>query len=325
MSRRITRVALLVLAVSGCSAGQDASDGTGADARLAVDPRELRIPYSDPLCAAFNAWPKDAPFRSDMVLWFRADEGVSLAADGTVAVWADQSGRGGRDAAPQFPGMRGPKYVPDAYGTLPALRGDGTEQLLINGGHGYAVGKESSLFVVASPSTAGSDGITFYNESTQGWQYAIEQSANGVQWFNASSDGLDGGDRGSFNPTGQEDTFLFTPSPGPGLHVYAESQRDGIFAAGYYDGPPVAWLANPVGPSLYVMSIFGGPGDAFDVQTAAGYDPQGVVISSGTFDTNGDLVEIIQYDRALGPAEVALVEAYLWVRWFADASYCGPR
>jgi hypothetical protein len=223
--------------------------------------------------------------------------------------------------------MLGPSYVPHAYGSLPALRGDGTESLLVNSGHGYPVGKQSSLFLVASPSSSSpsSGGLTYYNESTQGWQYAIRQDTGGVHWLNAPTAGIELADSGAvLGLSGSEDTFLFTPPPSSGLHVYAETQRDGLAAQGYFDGPLVASLAAPQGPSLYLMSLFGGPGNAFDehLPDGGGFDPEGVVISAGTFDTSGDIVEVIQYDRALGAAEVALVEAYLWTKWFADPTLC---
>jgi hypothetical protein len=258
-----------------------------------------------------------------MLRWLRADKGVTLAPDGSVAVWADQTGLGGRDATP-FPGIKGPDYVARAYGPLPALHGDGTRSLLVNEGHGYPIGKQSSVFVVASGSTAGTSGVTFYNESTQGWQYAIQQTASGVHWINASSEDLDGGHVGSFTGAGTvpEDTFLFTRSPSPGLHMYAETQEDAVQATGYYDWAPVAWIPRPVGPSLYLMTLFGGPGDAFNEAADAGpggFDPQGVVVSAGGFGTNGDILEIIQYGRELFPLEVAAVNAYLSSRWHRSA------
>jgi hypothetical protein len=315
-SAKLGSLALVVPVLVGCGGRVDSTDeGAAASTVDSVSERSAgtTAPVTDPWWGDRpGAWAP--PFQSEMILWLRADKGVTLASDGSVAVWADQTGLGGRDAAPLFPGMLGPLYVADAYGDRPALRGDGTRSLIVHHGHGYPVGEESSFFMVASAAPAGSSGTTFDDESTQGWQYAIEQTSAGVRWFNASSSALDGGLTDSFTGNGQADTFLFTAAPTPGLHVYAEAQRDGLHAAGYYDGRAIASLLHPVGPSLYVTSLFGGPGDAFDANDG-GFDPQGVIVSSGSFDTNADIQEVIQYGRELSPAEVALVVAYLRARW----------
>ena len=308
------------------AASLDAPVTAGGFAGSAVDPGGSTITDNNPLAQGPDGGVIAAPFQSDMLLWLRADKGVVLASDGSVAVWQDQTGLGGRDAAPLFTGMEGPLYVPNAYGEFPALRGDGTRSLMVNGGHGYAVGKQSSFFIVATSSSTGSTGtalgpeLTFFTESSQGWQYEVYETAAGIQWLNASSADIDGGEQGGFPGAGAvpEDQFVFAASPTPGLHIFAETQQDGVRAAGYYDGPQIASITNPVGPSLYVMSVFGGPGDAFSAHADAaqgGYDPQGVIISAGSFDITGDIEEIVQYGRELSPQEVAEVYAYLQARW----------
>ncbi len=292
----------------------DAPVGAGGFGGTAIDPGGSTITNSVPVGSA--------PFQSDMILWLRADRGVTLATDGSVAIWADQTGLGGRDAAPLFPGMPGPLYVPNAYGNLPAMRGDGTRSLMVNGGHGYPVGNQSTLFLVASPSTTNTEGVTYYNESTQGWQYAIDQDSAGVHWLNFINVNVPGGSTFTFTPASAIDTFLFTPPPAPGLHVYAMSQQDGVQGTGYYDGAQVATIV-PKAASRYVMSVLGGPGDAFNANDG-GYDPEGVIISSGAFDTNGDLQEVIQYGRELSPTEVGQVNAYLQGRWSGSSAQPSP-
>ncbi len=286
------------------AANLDAPVTSGGFGGTAVDPGASSISNDTPIGVA--------PFQSDMLLWLRADRGITFATDGSVTKWADQTGLGGRDAAPLYPGMPGPLYVPNAYGTLPALRGDGTRSLMVNGGHGYTVGKQSTFFIVASPSTAGTSGITYFNESTQGWQYGVYEDSAGVHWLNYTAYGVTNTESFDGGGGSGEDAFLFTPPPAPGLHIFGMSQQDGVQCTGYFDGSQIASIANPVGPSVYVMSVMGGPGDAF---TSGVNDPEGIIISSGLFDTNGDVEEVIQYGRALSPAEVAQVNAYLESRW----------
>jgi hypothetical protein len=293
------RYLVLVAALSGCG---------GADPSAVAQP-EATATQSSALSAPA------LPPTDGLVLWLRSDTGVTLAADGSVSSWHDLTGLGNRDAAPLF-GASGPLYVPDAYHGHPALRGDGTwRSLFVNAGHGYPMGSASTLFLVMSASSDdGTGGFTFDVESSQGRQYSIVQVADGtIEWANATTASALAGDNSiAISGPGTGDLFPFTCGrPSRGLHIFAETQRDGISARGYYDAREVASFV-PLAPSLYLMSLMGGPGNAFN---SAINDPLGLVISTGSFNTNGDLVEVLQYDTEKSPMKVARVNAYLEERY----------
>lgn len=65
---------------------------------------------------------------ADLVLWLKADAGVTHDADGRVAQWADQSGKGNHFAAAN-PAAQ-PTLVEKAVGGQPALRFDGIDDAL---------------------------------------------------------------------------------------------------------------------------------------------------------------------------------------------------
>jgi hypothetical protein len=251
-----------------------------------------------------------------LVLWLRSDVGVTLASDGTVANWHDLTGLGGRDAAPIF-GFPGPLYVPDAFHGHPALHGDGTARtLFVNAGHGYPMGHASTVFLVMSAATkdAGTAGFAFDTESSQGRQYSVVQVPDGsIEWANATTaSAVSGAGSLALPGGGLGDLFKFTEGlPSAGLHVFAETQTDGVSAHGYFDFCEVASFV-PTGPSLYLMSLMSGPGNGF---MTGNNDPGGFIISAGSFDTDGDLVEVLQYDRERSAIQIAEVEAYLAVRY----------
>jgi hypothetical protein len=250
-----------------------------------------------------------------LVLWLRSDVGVTLAPDGTVANWHDLTGLGGRDAAPIY-GFPGPLYVRDAFHGHPALHGDGTARtLFVNGGHGYPIGHASTVILVMSAATkdAGTGGYAFDTESSQGRQYSVVQVPDGsIEWANATTASAVGGANSLAFDGGSGDLFKFTDGlPSAGLHIFAETQTDGVSAHGYFDFREVASFV-PAGPSLYLMSLMSGPGNGF---LTGNNDPGGFVISAGSFDTDGDLVEVLQYDRERSAIQMAEIEAYLAVRY----------
>src|SRR5271155_2780865 len=107
--------------------------------------------------------------------------------------------------------------------------------------------------------------FAFDEESSQGRQYGIVQIPDGtVEWANASTASALAGDNSiALAGPGTGDLFPFTCGrPSRGLHIFAETQRDGVSARGYFDGREVAAFV-PQAPSLYLMSLMGGPGDAF--------------------------------------------------------------
>jgi hypothetical protein len=253
----------------------------------------------------------------DLVLWLRADTGVTLAADGTVAGWSDLSGLGNRNAGP-LAGTPGLLFVPNEYNGQPAVRGDGTARnMFVNAGHGYPMGHASTVFMVMTGSTAGTVGLTIDVWSTGGRQYTIVETDAGVAWSSETTATALGD---ASVAASAKDTFPFTKGAPPGgLHVYAEAQTDGVEGSGYFDGCKVASFV-PAAPSLYIESLMGGPGNGID-----GVDPMGVPVSWGTFESNGDLVEVLQYDVELTEPEIAGVNTYLARRYaLPEGAACSP-
>jgi hypothetical protein len=296
----------LLVGLVACGGSDPSAPTAGTSEPIATESAALQAPLQGPLL----------PPPSGLLLWLRSDTGVTLAADGTVANWHDLTGLGNRDAAPIF-GLPGPLYVPDAHHGLPALRGDGTPRsLFVNAGHGYPIGDASTVFLVMSAATdgGGTAGYTFDAESSQGRQYSVVQVQDGsVEWANATNaSALAGNGSLALPDGGTGDLFKFTCGlPSRGLHIFTETQSDGISAHGYYDGREVASFV-PTGPSVYLMSLMGGPGNAF---TTGNNDPKGIILSTGSFNTNGDLVEVLQYDKEKSWLEVEAISAYLALRY----------
>ena len=305
------RIALLLfVAPIACSGAGETPPGPSDDGGTA----SAVASNADGASPNFAVGDPALPIEDGLVLWLRSDTGVTLAADGTVSTWGDLTGLGNRDATPIFD-MPGLLYVPDAHAGFPALRSDGTPRaFFVNGGHGYPVRSASTLFLVMSlPSAQGTGGIAFAVESSQGRHYAVIQTSQGVlEWFNASMTGLVDGGSPLAPDAGTDDLFDFTTSlPSSGLHIFAETQLDGVSGSGYYDGCEVATFV-PTGPSLYLMSLMGGPGDAF---VTGNDNPLGVIISAGTFETTGDLMEVVQYDAEMSAEQIATVSNYLARRY----------
>jgi hypothetical protein len=298
---------LIVLpALLACGGSDPSGSATVAPTATETSALEAPIPLGFPCL----------PPAPGLVLWLRSDVGVTLASDGTVTNWHDLTGLGHRDAAP-IDGYPGPLYVRDAFHGHPALHGDGTARsLFVNGGHGYPIGHASTLFLVMSSATkdAGTSGYAFDTESSQGRQYSVVQVPDGsIEWANATTATAVAGESSpAFDGGGAGDLFKFTSGvPSEGLHVFAETQTDGVSAHGYFDFREVASFV-PTGPSLYLMSLMGGPGNGFK---AGNDDRGGFLISAGSFDTDGDLVEVLQYDREGSPLQIAAVTAYLAERY----------
>jgi hypothetical protein len=297
----------LPLTLFACGSGSPTEDSAAASTSSTAD--------------ALQAASNGPPARDHLALWLRSDLGVTLqssdAGPSTVSVWADQSGRGNRDATTLY-AQPGPLYIPDAYGTIPALRSDGAPRaLFVNAGHGYALGRASSLFVVMTPSgqagstvpMGGSDPLSFDLESTQGRQYSIVETPRGIEWANAvlpTTPSL-----AAMPDAGAGDTFFFTRSRTAGLHSFGVVQRDGVLGVGLYDGALVA-VYRPKAPSVYLMSLMGGPGNAF---ITGNNDPMGQVLSTGLFNKDGDMLEVLQYDEALEVHAIEAVERYLKARY----------
>jgi hypothetical protein len=326
MNFRIIPIGLLSIALYACggSSDQGPTSTDTIDTNLATNAKTVVL--------AATA----LPAQSHISLWLKADTGVSTAIDANgntyVVKWADQSGLGGRDATTQF-GQEGPLYVPGVYGLIPALRGDGTyRSLLINVGHGYVVGKASTIFVIQTtepladenPANALNGVYTDDVESTQMHQYDILETTKGVAWSNWKFSAIPWSDSGLPTPdqnaavlptTRQGDFFYFTQNPTLGLHSFAVAMNAST-ATGYYDEKVVKRF-NPKGTTQALLSVFGGPGDGFTSTDAGAWnvDQTGTIISGGSFNKSGDIEEIIQYDEELSNMQTSEVFQYEKARY----------
>src|SRR5258708_6195117 len=63
-----------------------------------------------------------------LVLWLKADAGITTNATGAVTAWADQSGQ--NNNAVQTDDAKAPQFIPTALNNKPALHFDGVDDYL---------------------------------------------------------------------------------------------------------------------------------------------------------------------------------------------------
>jgi ferric-dicitrate binding protein FerR (iron transport regulator) len=222
-------------------------------------------------------------------LWLRADQGVKLNGAG-VALWNDFSPAGSNSAGQDKPGAQ-PTLLPNAHGTRPALRFDGSDDFLqLPDGFGdFRAGL--TAFVVVRPAPGGA------------WSRFID---------------LDVGPACENIVFGRKDS-----ADKLGFWVYTNSQTKGKVEA------PGAVLANEV-QSFCAVLMPGGRVTLYRNGTAvatgetstpknSSRKPNSLGKSnSGGGDPlfKGEMYEILLYNRALSEAERAYVESYLNAKYF---------
>ena len=91
------------------------------------------------------------PPASGLVLWLKADAGVTTNTDGSVATWLDQSGTGNHAVMDQGYSLLGPLFNSDTNTGKPALYFDGySRDLVVSNAPSLALTDDMSLFYGAS-------------------------------------------------------------------------------------------------------------------------------------------------------------------------------
>jgi hypothetical protein len=226
--------------------------------------------------AVFGRAHAQAPFASELQAWFKADAGVTLAAE-RLTEWEDQSGTGFL----LTPSGDAPLVTSDALNGLPAVSFDGSTQ--IQGQIRSMPLSSATIFAVFRYTIDASNNDYLYTlgeDAGAGSQFTLARRSNSRAYhYDGSAQNI--GEDGSL----------------PASQWFVSSQvfgaRGGVSHDLFLNGSSV------------LRSTASSPYSA-DVST--------IVVgnwTSGTFRFVGDLVELLVYDRALSEWERTEVEEYL--------------
>jgi hypothetical protein len=234
-------------------------------------------------------------------LWLRSDAGISHDTLGRVSAWADQSGSG--NDALQSDDAEKPLFLRNALAGKPVLRFDGAnDYLAINNLSYQAAGEISGITIfVLAKSTSSNDQIIASFDRNQYWQFALkdDRGAGNVGWDTTSSS------------ASAHD--LITPL----------SYTDGrwhVICAWFQAGAPPDKRIFVDGQEAASATAHGGESIG---SGAARFGFIGVGSEADSFDgakgplafLNGDLAEIVMFNRALTDEERALIELYFVGKW----------
>ncbi|NOK58821.1 MAG: hypothetical protein GFH27_549301n151 [Chloroflexi bacterium AL-W] len=232
----------------------------------------------------------------DLGLWLKADAGVTL--DGAAVIsWADQSGNG-RDAS-QSTGAHQPTLVPNALNGLPALRFDGVEDFLtftysINDFTSMSFVLVSSHRVPTDPSSTGRRAALFWNE-TGSW---------GATFLSPYQDMV----QVRFGTSQPDNHIRYTrPASIGSAYTRTTATHGGGTDIIYVDGAE-ALTATGTWSTIRRTRTTG--------QIGRGYND----------DTyfNGDIVELMVYERKLDATEVQRIDDYLEQKYTATGTTATP-
>tara|TARA_R110002124_G_scaffold168593_1_gene336127 strand:- start:2206 stop:3378 length:1173 start_codon:yes stop_codon:yes gene_type:complete len=232
---------------------------------------------------------------SDLVVWLRADSGVTFdIPTKRVSAWADKSGSDNNTA--QATALKQPlRYGYDGQNDKAYFKFDGTNDYLTSDNNCPLTGNDLTIFYVgkANEVTADVQRVVGYRDSAGGGSdrlnFGIDNN-DGRVYFKALDDSNNGGqvtsaflDRGLVN------------------HIACARIKDTEFSVQYNNNTKVvnnvASYSNSDGFALAPFTI--------------GYIELG---AAGSY-WNGDIQEVIIYNRALSDAEIADVRGYLNLKY----------
>jgi len=213
-------------------------------------------------------------------LWLKADAGVTLSGS-DVTAWADQSGNGNN--ANSSPGTR-PTFVSNTLNAKPVLRFDGTGQkMALTSSIG---GTKYSIFIVCKN-----------NDNTNGSMFFWSTDNNFAKYIAVSTDI-------NYNENARNKFIL--------------SQSD---TGGGGEGSVLAWSSASANNNFFIGTAMQNGGGKAYLNSSGGTNSEGTFNASNTFDLiggygfgyelDGDVAEIIAYNRALSDSERQQVEGYL--------------
>jgi hypothetical protein len=234
-----------------------------------------------------------SPPTNGLVLWLKADKGVSTNSDGTVSAWADQSGNGNN--AVQSSSAAAPSLVIDAKTGRPALQFNGSSANL-------GVASAPSLVIQGDISTFSAFDVaditaahTIWSKSSNGraypWIYDIT-SGGAIAFSRGNVDGV--------NPVNSSTAVQ------PNTPVVTGVSLAGSLASHYLNAEPAG------------SGVFG-----------YGALDQGTPLVIGALDDltspfAGTLSELLIYNRALSGDDLALANNYLAARSSITVIQVGP-
>jgi hypothetical protein len=225
-----------------------------------------------------------APFSptdlSGLYLWLKADAGITLSGS-DVTAWADQSGNGNNASSEE--GTR-PTFVSNTLNSKPVLRFDGAGQkMALTSSIG---GTEYSIFIVCKNNDNGTGSMFFWTTQEDYGKYiGVIPAVN----FNADA----------------RNKFVLTQSD----------------SGGGGEGSVLAWSSASANNNFFIGTAMQNGGGKAYLNGSGGVDSLGTFDASNTFDLiggygfgyelDGDVAEIISYNRAVTTTERQRVEAYL--------------
>jgi hypothetical protein len=213
-------------------------------------------------------------------LWLKADAGVTLSGS-NVTAWADQSGNGNN--ASSSIGTR-PTLVSNTLNSKPVLRFDGAgQQMALTSSIG---GTEYSIFIVCKN-----------NDNTNGSMFFWATDENYGKYIAVITDE-------NFNASARNKFLLSEADAGAGG-----------------EGSVIAWSSASANNDFFIGTATQNGGGKAYLNGYGGTDSLGTFEQSNTFDLiggygfgyelDGDVAEIIAYNRVLTTPERQQVEAYL--------------
>lgn len=234
------------------------------------------------------------PPREGLVLWLDASRG---AAGPQVARWEDQSGKGHH--AEQSADQHRPVLVPSALGGLPAVRFDGKDDYLHNTTADLVPpGHPRTILIAGRAGERGGALLAFRRHSTGGKPVFVAQQGSYVGNYYVYTDGVNGPGNTTL-PLATLDQlrrpFLsvhLSAGPGKKVAVRLNGEAQECVQPGS--------VGNDVGSTGFVV------GNREDV-------------SLTMFPWDGEISEVLVYDRVLGQAEIEQAERYLATRYALPA------
>jgi hypothetical protein len=234
-----------------------------------------------------------APTTDGLVLWLDADDAETVANDaaGRVSRWADKSDSASHARQAEF--SLQPQYVPDALGGKPVLRFGGGAYLNLGqpASLDFRPGKPFTIAVVYR--VKGKDSGTFLSKGggtagQRAYQFYVAPGRSGAITYGVMQE----------KPRSSETNI-------------ACQVCDGSRADVFLNGAPY-------------FSFTGGKG-ASSVDVLVGARRKDADNTGTFYELNGDLAEVLVYDRALSNEELGRLGAYLKDKYSLQAVYVDPN
>lgn len=226
---------------------------------------------------------------NELSLWLRADDGVTYDGSNNVNNWSDQSGNG-NDATGDIGGGTAPTYQTNTINGLPVIRFDGSGQLMTLTS---SVGGSEYTFFIVCKNNDNADGSMFLWSTDDNYaKYvgvvtATSYNINGRNKFILSQD-----DEGSGNS---------------GVLAFSDGEANNDFII----GAAIKYQGNPLGEGKAYLNGAGG-NNGVNANMFNGEQFFNLIGGYGFgYELDGDVAEIICYNRALSEKEYRKVQTYL--------------